>query len=41
MNFSMHFNAEKKIDRYATYYDRSVIIQGTGMNILELTKPKK
>ena len=41
MNFSVHFNAEKKIDRYTTYYDRSVIIKGTGMNILELTPPKK
>jgi hypothetical protein len=41
MNFSVHFNAEKKIDRYATYYDRSVIIKGTGMNVLELTNPKK
>ncbi|ULQ51009.1 nuclear transport factor 2 family protein [Flavihumibacter fluvii] len=41
MNFSVHFNAEKKIDRYATYYDRSVIIKGTGVDILKETKGKK
>jgi len=30
-----HFNADKKIDRYVTYYDRSVIIKATGKNVLE------
>lgn len=38
MNFSVHFNAEKKIDHYATYYDRSVIIKATGRNILDEVK---
>ncbi len=41
MNFSVHFNADKMIDRYSTYYDRSVIIKATGKNILEETKPAK
>ncbi|MBZ5858412.1 nuclear transport factor 2 family protein [Flavihumibacter profundi] len=41
MNFSVHFNAEKKIDHYSTYYDRSVIIKASGMNILEAAKAKK
>lgn len=41
MNFSVHFNADKKIDRYSTYYDRSVIIKATGKNILDETKPAK
>lgn len=35
MNFVAHFNADKKIDRYTTYYDRNVIIKGTGKNMLE------
>lgn len=35
MNFAVHFNEEKKVDRYVTYYDRSVIIKATGKNILE------
>ncbi|MBL7699186.1 MAG: nuclear transport factor 2 family protein [Chitinophagaceae bacterium] len=35
MNFVMHFNAEKKIDRYFTYYDRSKIIQAAGANALK------
>ena len=35
MNMITHFNADKKIDRYITYYDRSVIIKATGKNILE------
>ena len=39
--FSIHFNADKKIDRYVTYYDRSVIIKATGKNILEETKGAK
>ena len=41
MNFITHFNAEKKIDRYTTYYDRSVIINATGKNMLEELKTKK
>ncbi len=41
MNFVAHFNADKKIDRYNTYYDRSVIIKASGKNILEEIKPKK
>ena len=41
MNFITHFNAEKKIDRYITYYDRSVIIKATGKNMLEELKTKK
>jgi ketosteroid isomerase-like protein len=35
MNFAAHFNNEKKIDRYNTYYDRSKIVQAMGSNILE------
>jgi len=34
MNFSAHFNKEKKIDRYYTYYDRTKIVQAMGTNIL-------
>ncbi len=41
MNFIVHFNADKKIDRYITYYDRSVIIKATGKNILDEMKAKK
>jgi ketosteroid isomerase-like protein len=41
MNFIAHFNADKKIDRYITYYDRSVIIKATGKNVLEEMKAKK
>ncbi len=40
MNFAVHFNEEKKIDRYFTYYDRSVIIKATGKNMLEEQKAK-
>jgi ketosteroid isomerase-like protein len=40
MNFAIHFNADKKIDRIVTYYDRSLIIKATGKNILE-EKPVK
>lgn len=40
MNFAIHFNADKKIDRLTTYYDRSVIIKATGKNILEEMKQK-
>jgi ketosteroid isomerase-like protein len=35
MNFSAHFNKDKKIDRYYTYYDRTKIVQAMGNNILE------
>ena len=41
MNFVAHFNADKKIDRYNTYYDRSIIIKASGKNILEEIKPDK
>jgi hypothetical protein len=41
MNFSVHFNTEKKIDHYATYYDRSVIIKAMGRNILDEAKSNK
>lgn len=41
MNFAVHFNADKKIDRYVTYYDRSVIMKATGRNMLEELKDKK
>ena len=34
MNFVAHFNKDKKIDRYTTYYDRSIVIKTTGTNIL-------
>ena len=35
MNMATHFNADKKIDRYFTYYDRTPIIKATGKNVLE------
>jgi ketosteroid isomerase-like protein len=38
MNFSIHFNADKKIDRYTSYYDRTPIIKAIGMNLLETKK---
>ena len=34
MNVATHFNAEKLIDRFYTYYDRTQIIAATGANIL-------
>lgn len=40
MNFSVHFNADKKIDRYYGYYDRSAIIQASGKNALDELKKK-
>ncbi len=40
MNFAVHFNADKKIDRYTTYYDRSVLIKASGINMLEELKTK-
>ncbi len=41
MNFSVHFNSEKKIDHYATYYDRSIIIKAMGKDILNEKNNKK
>lgn len=42
MNFSVHFNTDKKIDRYTTYYDRTPIIKAMGgKSILEEMKIKK
>jgi hypothetical protein len=38
MNFSAHFNKDKLIDRYYTYYDRAPIIAAMGKNILEKKK---
>ena len=35
MNFTAHFNKDKKIDRYFTYYDRTKIVKAMGANILE------
>ena len=40
MNFSIHFNGDKKIDRYYTYYDRSAIINAAGKNSLDNAKKK-
>ena len=42
MNFAVHFNADKKIDRYTTYYDRTPIVKAMGgRSILEEMKIKK
>ena len=41
MNFSTHFNADKKIDKYTSYYDRAVIVKALGRNLLEEAKAKK
>lgn len=41
MNFAVHFNADKKIDRYITYYDRTVLTKAVGKNLLEGIKPGK
>jgi hypothetical protein len=38
MNYSAHFNKDKKIDRYYTYYDRTKIVQAMGSNILDKKK---
>ena len=35
MNFVVHFNDDKKIDRYITYYDRSTIVKTIGKDVLE------
>jgi len=41
MNFSTHFNADKKIDRYVGYYDRTPIVKALGRNLLEEGKASK
>ena len=41
MNFSTHFNADRKIDRYTSYYDRTLLVKALGRNVLEETKAKK
>ena len=41
MNFAIHFNAGKKIDRYITYYDRTAVIKALGRNLLEKATAKK
>lgn len=41
MNFSTHFNADKKIDRYAGYYDRTPIVKALGRNLLDEGKTRK
>ena len=38
MNFTVHFNEDNKIDRYFSYYDRSLIISAMGANILSDTE---
>ncbi len=38
MNFTVHFNKDKLIDRYYTYYDRTPIVAAMGKNILEKKK---
>ena len=38
MNFNAHFNENKLIDRYYTYYDRTKIVAIMGKNILEVKK---
>jgi ketosteroid isomerase-like protein len=38
MNVTAHFNKDKKIDRYYTYFDRTKIVQAMGTNILEKKK---
>ena len=40
MNFSVHFNTDKKIDRYYGYYDRSPIIKASGKNVLDEIEKK-
>lgn len=35
MNFAVHFNENSLIDRYYTYYDRSLIIEAMNENILD------
>lgn len=38
MNWAMHYNADKKIDRIYTYYDRTPIIAAAKRNILNKGK---
>jgi hypothetical protein len=38
MNFSVHFNKDKLIDRYYTYSDRTKIVAAMGKNVLENKK---
>jgi hypothetical protein len=38
MNFSVHFNQNKLIDRYYTYYDRTQIVAIMGKNMLDSKK---
>lgn len=40
MNYVTHFNADKKIDRYVTYYDRTALVKAIGKNLLESSKSK-
>jgi len=41
-NYAVHFNADKKIDRYTTYYDRGPIIKAMGgKSYLDDTKARK
>ena len=35
MNFAAHFNKDKLIDRYYTYYDRTGIVEMMNKNILD------
>lgn len=35
MNVTVHFNANKLIDRVYTYYDRTKIVEAAGKNVLE------
>ncbi|MCY7349584.1 MAG: hypothetical protein LH606_02820 [Cytophagaceae bacterium] len=41
MNFATYFNADKKIDRYTTYYDRTPIVKALGRNMLAEGKATK
>ena len=41
MNFSTHFNADKKIDRYTGYYDRTPVVKALGRNLLDEGKAGK
>jgi len=40
MNFSIHFNADQKIDRLYGYYDRTPIVRALGQNLLEAQQTK-
>ena len=41
MNFAVRFNADNRIDRYVTYYDRTLIVKALGRNFLEKATAKK